>query len=147
MNPPLVARATLQNRPMQALAGNPVTVMVGPRQCGKSTLARTMAATQPSTYFDLELPSDRARLQEPELMLSGLKGLVILDEIQLRPELFSLLRPLADRAGPENRYLLLGSAAPSLIKGASESLAGRAAIIDVSGFSLEETGASNLRPL
>ncbi len=142
-----IIRQNLSIEVERAMAQFPVTSILGPRQCGKTTLARQLAGTRPSTFFDLELPSDRARLAQPELMLSSLTGLVVLDEVQQRPELFSVLRPLADRAGPETRYLLLGSAAPSLIKGVSESLAGRAATVDVSGFTLDEVGAENLKTL
>lgn len=119
----------------------------GPRQAGKTTLAKLFS--QPPTdeeihHFDLESPADLARLANPELVLSQLAGLVILDEIQRMPELFPLLRVLADRPSHPARFLLLGSASPDLIAGASESLAGRVSFIDVTGFSLIELGPENL---
>lgn len=124
-----------------ALANNPVAVLLGPRQCGKTTLARELAGQQPSVFFDLERPSDRARLQEPELLLAGLKGLVVIDEVQRMPQLFTVLRPLADRPDSPVKFLLLGSASPDLVRGVSESLAGRAGFVDLGGFRLQEVGA------
>lgn len=94
-------------------------------------------------HFDLESPSDLARLSNPELVLSRLRGLVVLDEIQRMPELYSVLRVLADRRGFPARFLILGSASTALVKGVSETLAGRISFIDVSGFSLEEVGDEN----
>ena len=98
-------------------------------------------------FFDLESPSDLARLANPELILSPLKGLVILDEVQRRPDLFPLLRVLADRPDAPARFLILGSASPELLKAVSESLAGRVSFIDVTGFSLTETGVQSLSRL
>jgi uncharacterized protein len=123
-----------------AVENNPVAVLLGPRQCGKTTLARELAASEPSTFLDLEKPSDRARLREPELLLRGLEGLVVIDEVQRMPELFSVLRPLADRPEARTRFLLLGSASPDLVKDVSESLAGRAGFVDLGGFDLREVG-------
>lgn len=119
---------------------SPVTALLGPRQCGKTTLARAFANGKTATIFDLESQPDRQRLQNPELVLGSLAGLVILDEIQLIPELFSVLRVLVDR--PENRakYLILGSASPALVQNASETLAGRVEFIELSGFDLSEVG-------
>ncbi len=133
----------------QRLTDNPVVSLVGPRQAGKTTLARMLAEEQagPVHTFDLESPSDLARLANPELVLRPLTGLVILDEIQRRPDLFPLLRVLADRPGNPTRFLILGSASPALIKDGSESLAGRVAFLDVNGFSLAELGAPALAPL
>lgn len=123
-----------------ALAENPVAVLLGPRQCGKTTLARMLAEESPATVFDLERAADRAKLQSPELVLGSLKGLVVLDEVQRQPELFTLLRPLADRPKSKTKFLLLGSASPDLVKGVSESLAGRAAFVDLGGFELGDVG-------
>lgn len=122
------------------LSDNPVVSLVGPRQVGKTTLARMLAESYPEPvhHFDLEAPSDLARLANPELVLRSLTGLVILDEIQRRPDLFPLLRVLADRPGVPARFLILGSASPKLVQDGSESLAGRVAFIDVTGFSLSE---------
>ena len=124
----------------QRLADNPVVSLLGPRQAGKTTLARLLAADWPEAVhvFDLESPADLARLAQPELVLRPLTGLVILDEVQRRPDLFPLLRVLADRPGMPARFLLLGSASPDLMKAGSESLAGRVSFIDVTGFSLAE---------
>lgn len=135
--------STIQSR----LRDYPVVALPGPRQVGKTTLARLLAETLTETeihHFDLESPADLARLANPELMLSPLRGLVILDEIQRMPELYPVLRVLADRPDLPARFLILGSASPTLVKGASESLAGRISFIDVSGFSLVELGMEHL---
>lgn len=130
------------------LRDNPVVALPGPRQAGKTTLARMFAEQEAGDeevhFFDLESPADLARLANPELALEPLRGLVILDEIQRMPGLFPVLRVLADRPGPPARFLILGSASPALVEGASESLAGRVSFIDVSGFSLREVGTSKL---
>jgi predicted AAA+ superfamily ATPase len=122
----------------------PISALLGPRQCGKTTLARQIAEQlAPSVFFDLENPIDSRRLSAPMSILEKLTGLVIIDEIQRRPDLFELLRVLADRTDKPARFLLLGSASPDLVKGASESLAGRIGFIDLSGFNLWETGIEN----
>lgn len=133
----------------QRLLENPIVSLVGPRQTGKSTLAQRVADTSAKTvhFFDLESPSDLARLAQPELVLRPLRGLVILDEVQRRPDLFPLLRVLADRPEIPARFLILGSASPELMKVSSESLAGRVSFIDVTGFSLAELGAEALSQL
>jgi len=132
----------------KALQRSPVTALLGPRQCGKTTLARQIAAKQhPSHYFDLESPADRQRLQNPELVLSALTGLIILDEIQLAPELFSVLRVLADRPGDATRFLILGSASTDIIRNVSESLAGRIEFIELSGFDTTEVPDENIERL
>ena len=119
---------------------HPVTALLGPRQCGKTTLARLIAEQEPATIFDLEDPIDLQRLSEPMQALQGLSGLVVIDEIQRKPELFELLRVLVDRSGQSARFLLLGSASPYLVKGVSESLAGRIGFVDLGGFQLREVG-------
>lgn len=130
----------------QRLAESPVVALVGPRQAGKTTLAGMLAASWHGVVhsFDLESPADLARLANPELALRPLEGLVILDEVQRRPDLFPLLRVLADRPGVPARFLVLGSASPDLVTSGSESLAGRVAFIDVTGFSLAELGSKAL---
>jgi len=129
------------------LRDNPVVALPGPRQAGKTTLARMLAEASPDLeihHFDLESPADLARLTNPELALSPLRGLIILDEIQRMPGLYPVLRVLADRPDLPDRFLILGSASPALVEGASETLAGRISFIDVSGFSLSEVGTGHL---
>ena len=120
---------------------------MGPRQSGKSTLARLVASALETHYFDLESPRDQLRLQNPELSLDRLKGLVVLDEIQTRPDLFPVLRVLADRPGTPARFLILGSASPELIARSAESLAGRIEYVDLHGFDLSETGPGSAERL
>jgi len=127
---------------------HPAVAITGPRQCGKTTLAQLFASGQRSSVlFDLEKAADRQKLEAPELALEPLKGLVVIDEIQRKPELFETLRPLLDRRKSPARFLLLGSANPALIRGVSESLAGRAGLVELSGFDLRETGVNKLRAL
>jgi predicted AAA+ superfamily ATPase len=128
------------------LAANPVVAMLGARQVGKTTLARSYLEHQsrPSTHFDLERAQDLARLEDPELALGGLRGTVVLDEIQRRPELFPTLRVLVDRPRNPVRFLVLGSASPELLRQSSESLAGRIAYHELSGFTLDEVGIEKL---
>jgi uncharacterized protein len=122
----------------------PVVAILGARQVGKTTLARELARSQRGsvTTFDLEDPATLARLQDPALALGSLKGLVILDEIQRRPELFQILRVLADRRPVRTRFLVLGSANPGLLRQSSESLAGRIAFHELPGLSLTEISAA-----
>jgi len=119
---------------------HPIAALLGPRQCGKTTIARMLAEQEPCTYFDLEDPVAIQRLSAPMRSLEVLSGLVIIDEVQRRPDLFELLRVLADRPNNPARFLLLGSASPQLVKGVSESLAGRIGFIDLAGFDLREVG-------
>jgi predicted AAA+ superfamily ATPase len=126
----------------EALRVHPVAALLGPRQCGKTTLARAYTAEVDScTYFDLEDPVDSRRLAAPKTALEGIAGLVVIDEVQRKPELFELLRVLVDRPDNQASFLVLGSASPTLVKGVSESLAGRVGFIDLSGFSIDEVGA------
>ena len=131
------------------LRTRPVVALLGARQVGKSTLAREVAGTSdgPVTLFDLEDPEDLARLAAPKLALEPLRGLVVLDEIQRRPDLFPVLRVLADRPATPARFLVLGSASPELLRQASESLAGRIAFHEMGGFDLMETGQDQLDEL
>jgi predicted AAA+ superfamily ATPase len=121
-----------------------VIAILGARQVGKTTLARQVAARfhGPTTFFDLESPQDVARLRDPELALGALRGLVVLDEIQRRPDLFPVLRVLADRRPLPARFLVLGSASPELLKQSAETLAGRIVYTDLTGFDCEEIQAS-----
>ena len=128
----------------------PVVALLGPRQCGKTTLARLYAdhlADTTITRFDLEDPTDLAALAEPKLALQGLSGLVIIDEVQRVPELFPVLRVLVDRPGNPARFLILGSASRDLIRQSSETLAGRIGHIELTPFQLSETGANSLLQL
>lgn len=124
-----------------ALGRSPVVVLTGPRQCGKTTLARLLVSPDSVNYFDLEDPASLARLDEPMTALRPLEGLVVVDEVQRRPDLFAVLRVLADRSPSPARFLILGSASGELLRQTSESLAGRAERVVMGGFSLEETGA------
>lgn len=130
------------------LANFPVVAILGARQVGKTTLARQLTDgwEGPKRHFDLEDPDDQARLADPAFVLRELKGLVVLDEIQLRPDIFSLLRVLADRADVPARFLILGSAAPELLKHTAESLAGRVAFHELDGLELSEIAPSASAP-
>lgn len=127
----------------------PVVAILGARQVGKTTLARQLAARQhgPVTFFDLESAEDLALLSDPLLALRPLKGLIVVDEVQRRPDLFPTLRVLVDEPRAGRRFLLLGSASPHLLRQTSESLAGRIAYHELDGFSLDETGGREWRRL
>ena len=128
------------------LERNKVVAIIGARQVGKTTLAKDIAKhwKGPVEFFDLENPAELARLADPMLILQDLQGLVIIDEIQRLPDLFTVLRVLADRRRPATRFLLLGSASPELLKQSSESLAGRIAYYKMQGFSVDEVSVENL---
>ena len=147
MGDALVTRSGYLHRLAAATRRAPVTSLLGPRQCGKTTLARQFAATRDATFFDLESDHDVRRLANPELVLRALDGLVVVDEIQRMPQLFNVLRVLADRPGATARFLILGSASPGIVRDVSESLAGRVEFIDMTGFNLSETGADAWRTL
>ena len=125
----------------RALKRSRVVALLGPRQSGKTTLARQLVSTDSLNYFDLEDPQSLARLTEPDTALRPLRGLVVMDEIQRRPDLFPLLRVLADRKPLPARFLILGSVAPELLKQSSETLAGRLETIPLEGFRLADLGA------
>jgi len=139
----MIKRPFYRQKIETALRRVPVVALLGPRQCGKTTLAREIAAELGGggVYLDLESPRDLLALENPELFLSAQRGLVILDEVQERPELFPVLRVLADRPEAPARFLLLGSASPGLVAGASESLAGRVEFVELRPFQFWETGA------
>src|SRR5438128_4400024 len=130
----LIPRTELEARVRAALRASPVVTLLGPRQCGKTTLAGRIADVAGSHYFDLEDPTAEARLAEPMTALGPLRGLVVIDEVQRAPALFPVLRVLADRPRTPARFLLLGSASPGLVQASSESLAGRVSFVDMSGF-------------
>jgi uncharacterized protein len=127
----------------------PVVALVGPRQSGKTTLARMLTESWKGTthWFDLENPNDAAFLSQPGLSLPGLKGLVIIDEVQRSPDLFPLLRVLADRKPLPARFLVLGSASGELMRQGSESLAGRIRFHELTGFSLSEVDGGSWEKL
>jgi hypothetical protein len=122
-------------------------VLTGPRQSGKTTLARQLLAEESANYFDLEDPVSLARLDEPKTALGPLQGLVVIDEVQRRPDLFSILRVLADRRDQPARFLILGSASGDLMRQSSESLAGRVERIEIGGFTLAELGPGSTHAL
>lgn len=141
----MISRSGYLKQLMTAIERSPVTALLGPRQSGKTTLARIISDERGSTFFDLESRQDVQRLQNPELALSSLQGLVIIDEVQRMPQLFDVLRVLADRESA--RFLILGSASPEVVKGVSESLAGRVEFVDLSGFNIDEVGTDSASTL
>ncbi len=143
----MLKRSGLLEEVKVALARSRVVVLTGPRQCGKTTLARELLSEESLGYFDLEDPASLARLDEPMTALESLEGLVVIDEIQRRPNLFPILRVLADRKDTPTRFLVLGSASGELLRQSSESLAGRMESVVMSGFSLAELGSDAEQPL
>ena len=136
----MLARDTDLRIVRTALRRSRVVALLGPRQCGKTTLARRFVAADSANYFDLEDPASLARLTEPETALRPLRGLVVIDEIQRQPELFPLLRVLADRRPLPARFLILGSAAPELLRQSAETLAGRIETVHLEGLRLADLG-------
>ena len=137
----MIKRPQVLSQIRRGLSRSRVVALIGPRQCGKTTLARQIVRAGSLNYFDLEDPASLARLAEPMTALAGLRGVVVIDEVQRRPDLFQVLRVLADRKPLPARFLILGSASPELLRQSSESLAGRLETIPLSGFSLVEVGA------
>ncbi len=137
----------IANQISAALKRSRVVVLVGPRQCGKTTLARQFVTAGGTNYFDLEDPASLAVLEEPMTALRDLRGVVVIDEVQRRPDLFPVLRVLSDRHPLPARFLILGSASPNLLRQSSESLAGRMEMIAMEGFSLAEVGTEKSRRL
>ncbi|MEA1875784.1 MAG: ATP-binding protein [Bacteroidota bacterium] len=135
-----ISRPTQLSRIINALDHNPVVAIIGARQVGKTTITYEIEKYFDGTVyrFDLEDPEDLARLDEPKLALQNLNGLIIIDEVQRKPEIFPLLRVLVDRRGNDTQFLVLGSASPALLKQSSESLAGRISYQTLSGFTLDE---------
>jgi len=130
------------------LNNNPIVAILGPRQCGKTTLSKQFFSQHKAkhTVFDLEDPRDIERINNPLLALEGLTGLVIIDEIQRKPDLFPVLRSLSDRF-PKTKYLILGSASRDLIKQSSETLAGRISYLEIGGFTLDHIDIQNSEKL
>jgi hypothetical protein len=143
----MLKRSQLLERLRAGLKVSPAVALIGPRQCGKTTLARQLAGASKSTYFDLENPVDLARLSEPMTALEQLRGLIVIDEVQRHPDLFPILRVLLDRKPIRARFLILGSASPELLRQSSETLAGRLAIVEMAGFTLEEFSRPDLNRL
>jgi len=122
--------------------------LLGRRQCGKTTTAQKLGAEMPSTFFDHEDPDDFELLKNSAKQILGQQtGLVVIDEVQRLPELFPLLRVLADQQNADRKFLLLGSASPELMRNSSETLAGRIGFVDLTGFNLDEVGVKNLSSL
>ena len=140
---PLIPRAA-QVLVEQALRRSPVVAVVGPRQCGKTTLARQLVPPDSPNYFDLEDPVSLARLDQRSTALRGLAGVVVIDEVQHRPDLFPVLRVLADRDDAPARFLVLGSAGPGLLRQSAESLAGRIEYVELTGLQVAEVGAGRM---
>ena len=132
----MIERIKVHNAIEKALRSFPVVALLGPRQCGKTTLARQIHSDH---FFDLENPRDFVRFDHPQLALENLKGTIVIDEIQRKPALFPLIRYLVDHTQGQ-KYLILGSASRDLIQQGSETLAGRIAFIYLSGFDLEDVG-------
>ena len=143
----MIDRIALAATVRDALSRSPAVALVGPRKVGKTTLARSFLAPDSPQWFDLEDPQVEAQLAEPMVALGELRGLVVIDEIQHAPDLFKVLRVLIDRPGAPARFLLLGSASPALLHPSSESLAGRLEVIEVGGFTLDETGTASASAL
>lgn len=139
----MIKRVELTQRVHEALGRSRVVALIGPRQCGKTTLAREFVSPDSQNYFDLEDPLSLARLNEPITALKNLKGLVVIDEIHRVPDLYTVLRVLADRHPLPARFLLLGSASSELLRQTYESLAGRLETITMGGFSISEVGADS----
>lgn len=142
-----VPRTELLRQVQAALADSAVTALLGPRQCGKTWLARHFAS-RPENYFDLQNYVDLVRLEDSNFrVLDGLEGIVVMDEAQLKPELFPKLRVLADRPFSKTRFLITGSASPGIVRGVSESLAGRVRLLPLGGFTASEVGWENWQKL
>jgi predicted AAA+ superfamily ATPase len=143
----MIARTRASEQIQLALSRASICYLAGPRQSGKTTLARTFLASDDSAYFDLEDPETDSRLSAPKLALNQACPLTVIDEVQKRPELFPLLRVLVDAPDRRTKYLILGSASPRVLKGVSESLAGRVEQVELGGFTPSEVGGSDIEKL
>lgn len=142
----LLTRQILEKEIKDSIDFNSVTAILGPRQCGKTSIARMIANLFPqNTIFDLEDPADSELLNsDPKTVLAGIEGIIIIDEIQRIPALFPLLRVLADEVNSKRKFLILGCASPNLIRKSSESLAGRIGFVNLTGFRVDEVGTENM---
>lgn len=143
----MILRKGYINRVSKALGRSPVVALVGPRQCGKTTLARCFLDPGTTSYFDLDDPAVRQAFEQSMTVLRGLRGLVVIDEAQRQPDLFPVLRVLADRPDRPATFLILGSASPELSRQSAESLAGRVETIEMRGFDLREVRAEQQETL
>lgn len=136
----MIKRTKYKKHIEEALGRSRAVALLGPRQCGKTTLAREIVDKNSPNYFDLEDPGSLAGLVDAKTALASLKDIIVIDEVQRRPDLFPILRVLLDRAPLPARFLILGSASPDLLRQSSESLAGRLETIEMEGFGLSEVG-------
>lgn len=144
----MIPRESLEKQITDSIGLFPITALIGPRQCGKTTIAKSIAANRLSSFFDMENPAEYASLtQSPMILLDSLEGLIIIDEIQRVPGLFPILRVLADKPVKNRKFLILGSASPDLTKQASESLAGRVSFIEMSGLNFRDLGEDSWKKL
>lgn len=143
----MIHRRGIKNHIESALERSRAIALLGPRQCGKTTLARELVKKDSPNYFDLEDTETLIGLADPKTAFAPLKGLIVIDEVQRRPDLFPILRVLLDRQPLPAKFLILGSASPDLLRQSSESLAGRLEIITIGGFGLEEVGSKNAADL
>ncbi|MDD4294590.1 MAG: ATP-binding protein [Candidatus Omnitrophica bacterium] len=143
----MIDRKNLYNSIKKTLDWSRALAILGPRQCGKTTLARQFVSIKSGNYFDLESVEGLSALQDPQSALSPLKGLVVIDEVQRRPDLFPVLRVLLDREPLPAQFLILGSASPALLRQSSESLAGRLALMIIAGFGLDEIDPKKINSL
>ncbi len=141
----MIQRSKLRSALGAALGRSRIVAVIGPRQCGKTTLARELVDVDSANYFDLEDPLSLVRLEEPMTALRPLEGLIVIDEVQRRPDLFPVLRVLADRRPLPAKFLILGSAAPELLRQSSESLAGRIEFLSMGGLTLRRWGRHHFR--
>lgn len=143
----MIDRQQDERRLRAALGRSPVVLLTGPRQAGKSTLAKAVVRPDRAHHFDLEDPRDMARLIEPTLALGSLDGTVVIDEAQRDPDLFPILRVLVDEDPRPARFLVLGSASPDLVGLSAESLAGRVALVELAGLTVADVGSGRLDQL
>lgn len=136
----MIKRAVYKKHIEDALGRSRAVALLGPRQCGKTTLAREFVEIDSPNYFDLEDTASLMGLADPKTTLAPLKDVVVIDEVQRRPDLFPILRVLLDRKPLPAKFLILGSASPDLLRQSSESLAGRLELVEMGGFNLSEVG-------